>query len=197
MSPELRIYKQETLAPLAKSSPEIEWMLYCEGDCAECKGKGVKLSARVYECPCTDQCGLKVTRVGTSSGIGSTAESGRRELDSLANIYGTFQAELEQVLLENYSFFEYRISAVEVHANTSGIATKYYVVNTLDETEISIVFTKASPEGPSYNVDCSGDCISASAKCTERIILADPIQIECTCEGSCNMTISPSEPGGE
>lgn len=193
LSPEVRLLEQEHSAKMAKTNgPEISWMLYCEGDCTECKGKGVKIRNLVYECPCTDQCSLKIVRVGDNPSLGGKdAIVAKAQVDSLTKQYGTFQNDLIASMAKRYAVSDFRITAVEVYAESQSFALKYHIESDDLEFPVSLSYLRKGEE-PGYEVDCNGDCISASAKCTERIILGTPIQIECTCEGDCKMDVTPT-----
>ncbi len=193
MSSEVRLMEQDSPPAIrAKSGPEIEWMLYCEGECAECQGTGVKLAPRVYECQCEENCSLKIMRVGDQPGLGTAPENyeaAKRSIDSLTNIYGTFAEQLKSTLQTRYQLDSYRVSAVEVYASGGSFACKYYVDAPEQETGISIVYVVEDVGVPGYEVDCNGGCVKASARCTEIMKLGSPIQIECGCEGECKMDI--------
>lgn len=193
MSPEVRLMEEASqLNKTRAAGPEIDWMLYCEGDCEECKGKGLKVSNLVYECPCTDQCSLKVVRVGDEPGlVGHDAIVAKAQIDSLTKQYGTFQADLIETMAERYAVKDFRIAAVEVYAEAQSFALKYHIESDELDYPISLSYLRKGEE-PGYEIDCNGGCISASARCTERVILGSPIQIECTCEGDCKMDVTPT-----
>ncbi len=197
MPSEVRLMEQEQNGLLAKSAgPEIEWMIYCEGSCEECEGTGIKVKPTVYECACETDCALKVARVQVGPTVGGKTDHsplGKRQVDSLTALYGTFNAHLEHSLANRYEVNNYKISRVDVYATAKSFALKYHITNLDDGGEITLSYMKEGVGGAGYEVDCNGGCVSASAKCTERIKLGSPIVIECTCEGECKMDITPSE----
>lgn len=197
MPAEVRLQKQINQAENLKSQgPEIEWMLYCEGACDDCSGKGVKLAPTVYECQCSQQCALKIARIPVGSPSSPSEDEitlARRQIDSLTNIYGTFSNQLQRSMTERYQMSDFRVDKVELHANRSSFALKYFVTDLSTERSTTISYMKHAGDETGYEVDCNGGCTAASAKCAERIYLGSPIRIECTCEGDCKMDVTPSE----
>ncbi len=183
---------------LAKSGPGLEWMIYCEGLCEECSGKGLKVRPLVYQCPCEEDCVLKVTRVQVGGEVGEGEHSmlGKAQVDSLLGIYGTFGDQLERTMASKYGGISYRVNRVAVYASPSSMALKYYVI-TSDNEEVSLTYFSDGEGDIAYEIDCNGSCIAASAKCTEQVTLSDPIKIQCTCEGDCHMDVTPVETGEE
>lgn len=199
MSSEVRLMEQDSMEAQAKKPNGIEWMLYCEGDCVDCSGKGINVRPQVYECQCEEDCALKVARVQVGPSAGGVEHSalGKRQVDSLSAIYGTFQAQLSESLRDRYGLDHYAVYQVAVYATTNSYAVKYFIDDLKGNKTISLSYLKKGRDAPSFEVDCNGDCIKASAKCTERVILGDPIQMECTCEGDCKMDVTQSTELGE
>lgn len=195
MSSEVRLMEQDNSKALrAKSGPEIEWMIYCEGACEDCKGTGLKLAPTMYECPCVEECSIKIMRVGDQPGVNVEPEvyaGAKAQVDSLTALYGTFSKQLTESLETRYELSDYRVKAVEVYASGTSFACKYHIDAPGIETGISIAYVTEEVGVPGYEVDCNGGCIKASARCTEILKLGSPIQIECGCEGDCKMDIIP------
>jgi hypothetical protein len=197
MSSEVRLLEQASYVSLAKQAgPEIEWMLFCDGSCEECSGKGLKLAPLVYECQCAENCALTIARIPAGTGPISEGKSaqGKIQVDSLLAIYGTFQQQLEESLKSRYMLRNYKVEKVEVYATLASFALKYYIHNLDEGNQVTLVFVKEGTDPQAYEVDCNGGCVSAHSTCTERVTLGSPIQIDCTCEGECMMTVSPVEP---
>ena len=198
MSDAVHLMEQE--APKAKQAgPTMEWLIYCEGTCSECTGTGVKVKPTVYECACTENCALKVSRVQVGPGPGESHEPALVEAEEVLSLiaqYGTFQEKMERSLNQRYGIEDYRIQQVKVFKSTHSFVLQYFISPLDSEQIVSLSYVQEGSE-PAYEVDCSGGCIEASARCTERVILGDPIQIECTCEGDCHMDISTVGPEHE
>lgn len=191
MNATVRLMEQNSVK--AKSSgPGMEWIIYCEGSCEECNGKGIKLKPTVYECACSENCALKVTRVQIGPGPSQPEEQSfddSQELRELIESQGTFQQMLEKSLRLRYNIRDYRVEQIKVYKSAHSFALQYFIQAAESEEHISLSYLAKAGE-PAYEVDCSGGCVAASAKCTERVTLGDPIKIECTCEGECHMNIS-------
>lgn len=190
----------EQESQLAKQSgPTMEWIIYCEGSCEECTGTGIKVKPTVYECACEENCALKVSRVQVGPGPEGSHEpvlvDGEEVLALIAQ-HGTFKEKLERSLSQRYGLEDYRIQQIRVFKSTQSFVLQYVLSPPDSEQLISLSYLQEGSE-PAYEVDCSGGCIAASAKCTERVILGDPIQIECTCEGDCHMDISAVGTGSQ
>ena len=165
----------------------VQWKINCTGSCANCDM--LKVDDWGYQCNCDQDCKLQAIRIGSQPEINDAAAW--PILDSLFEVYGTFRANLEESLSERLALPHTKILSVEVFSIGEWFGLLYQVRDLDSDLELSLAYYRTAPGAPGYEVDCSGDCISASMQCVEEITLGDPVKFNCSCEGSCHMTIIP------
>lgn len=142
----------------------------------------------IYECHC-EGCRMVIT-----NNIGNVDTKNVKIDNSIAQSFAKYiidkwnpvsnSIKVEKIFVDNYSdvqtvLYEYYLE------NSNELKTVMFVQN---EDERGIMNT--------IIIDCSGGCDNANETCRERYIVSTG-NTECTCQGSCKMTVKKLTPHGD
>lgn len=181
---------------LKTAGPGYEFVVTCGGTCTsgdECK-LNKTTDGYFMQCNC-DNCYLEVTFLG-EQGIDSTLtdQDASNFIDSAIGSVDAFISDFESYMDEFHTGFSYVVLNYSFITHDGFIGVRYSY-ELPDGTVSTVTFITEGIDGPTYRIDCSGDCDVPSATCREQWVLTLPPSAECTCQGTCAMTVTEAEPG--
>ncbi len=140
------------------------------------------LKGGTIECSCAG-CAMEL-----SNSI-ATNDEGRiiGDLNSIADYF-------EEYLTLTYGSTDFVLTSIEVNRfeQAKTILLDFKIVDTDEIGSVMYVLNydnDGNRVGPTIEVDCSGECGNDTETCRERYIISTG-DVECTCEGNCEMTIT-------
>jgi len=136
---------------------------------------------------CCEGCSMVITM-----GVASVLDEDL--LDHIEHVQGNFEDYVES----NYPNADVGVNTIEVtNFEDEFVLIKYEYTNITEGFVSSVAYRVNFDQGAvanKFEIDCSGGCNSEGASCSESYNL-NTGDVSCTCEGSCNMTVTqlPSE----
>jgi len=190
------VLEAETPQPLTQNITEVADTRSTPGINVKCSGSCVSqeeecsmtwdLKNNTIECAC-EGCTMVLTNAESTGGIVS-------DISMIGEYFVEF-------LETTYNSTNFNLSNVEIHRyeNTETVLLDFTVLDTEDEGSIMYVLTynddgSLSENNPTLEINCSGGCGDGETddKCKERYIISSGTA-ECTCQGSCKMTVKTIE----
>lgn len=181
---------------LANSSEEItDYSITCSGTCDDGNYCGLSFTnspegEMEILCRCED-CVMQIAFDNPT-----TEEQKQMIFNNFSTKY-LFLTELDNYMEEYYSGLIYNILSIEVSELGNSYSILYFI-ETENNEEISIMyanyFVGDSDYDNRFQIDCNGSCDDPNKTCREKFNLVTG-EAECTCEGSCKMTVTDLGPG--